>query len=75
MSRNRKGLRAVLREIAHSADRSALFCWMVEHHDELALAAQGRRLHWRRLCERFAALGLTDINGNAASERTARDVG
>jgi hypothetical protein len=54
---NRKGLRAVLREIAYSADRSALFWWMVEHHDELAHAAQGRRLRWKPLCERFAALG------------------
>ena len=72
MSRNRKGLRAVLREIAHSADRSPLFWWMVEHHDELAHAAQGRRLRWKPLCERFAALGLTDVQGRVPSERTAR---
>jgi hypothetical protein len=72
MSRNRKGLRAVLREIACSADRSALFWWMVEHHDELAQAAQGRRLRWKPLCERFAALGLTDVKGRVPSERTAR---
>jgi hypothetical protein len=72
MSRNRKGLRAVLREIAHSADRSPLFWWMVEHHDELAHAAQGRRLRWKPLCERFAALGLTDVKGRVPSERTAR---
>jgi hypothetical protein len=72
MSRKRKGLRAVLREIAYSADRSALFWWMVEHHDELAQAAQGRRLRWKPLCERFAALGLTDVKGRVPSERTAR---
>ena len=72
MSRNRKGLRAVLREITYSADRSALFWWMVEHHDELAQAAQGRRLRWKPLCERFAALGLTDVKGRVPSERTAR---
>lgn len=72
MSNDRKGLRAVLREIAHSAERSPLFWWMVEHHDELAQAAEGRRLRWKQLCERFAGLGLTDVNGRVASERTAR---
>jgi hypothetical protein len=72
MSNDRKGLRAVLREIAHSAERSPLFWWMVEHHDQLAQAADGRRLRWKQLCERFAGLGLTDVNGKVASERTAR---
>jgi hypothetical protein len=62
----------MLREIAYSADRSALFWWMVEHHDEMAHAAQGRRLRWKPLCERFAALGLTDVKGSVPSERTAR---
>jgi hypothetical protein len=45
---------------------------MVENHDELANAASGRRLQWTRLCARFAEVGLTDANGNPASERTAR---
>jgi hypothetical protein len=72
MSRERKGLRAVLREITHGADRSPLFWWMVEHHDDLAQAAEGRRMRWRVLCEQFEALGLTDVNGKPASERTAR---
>jgi hypothetical protein len=62
----------VLREITHSADRSSLFWWMVENHDELANAANGRRLQWTRLCAQFAELGLTDANGNPASEWTAR---
>jgi hypothetical protein len=72
MSNDRKGLRAVLQEIARSAERSPLFWWMVEHHDELAQAAEGRRLRWKQLCECFAGLGLTDVNGRVASERTAR---
>ena len=73
MSRNRKGLRAVLREITQSADRSSLFWWMVEHHDELKTTASGRRLQWAALCTRFAELSLTDINGKPASPRTARE--
>ena len=58
MPRDRKGLRAVLNQITQSADRSALFWWLVEHHDEVATAASGRRLQWARLCTGFAEIGL-----------------
>ncbi|HJT77001.1 MAG TPA: hypothetical protein VJ739_07330, partial [Gemmataceae bacterium] len=73
MARDRKGLRAVMREIAESADRSPLFWWMVRHHDELVTAAQGRRMRWATLCLRFAELGLKDAQGNPATTRTARE--
>jgi hypothetical protein len=73
MARKRKGLEAVLREITHSAERSSLFWWMVEHHDELAEAAQGRRLRWEPLCKRFAMLALTDASGKPPGPRTARE--
>ena len=72
MSRNSKGLRSVVREITHGANRSSLFWWMVENHDQLASAIGGRRLQWTRLCARFAKLGLTNANGHAPSEQTAR---
>jgi hypothetical protein len=72
MSRNSKGLRGVVREITHGANRSSLFWRMVENHDQLASAVGGRRLQWTRLCARFAKLGLTDANGHAPSEQTAR---
>ena len=72
MSRNSKGLRGVVREITHGANRSSLFWWMVENHDQLASAVGGRRLQWTRLCARFAKLGLTDANGHAPSEQAAR---
>jgi hypothetical protein len=72
MSRNSKGLRGVVREITHGANRSSLFWWMVENHDQLASAVGGRRLQWTRLCARFAKLDLTDANSHAPSEQTAR---
>ena len=72
MSRNSKGLRGVVREITHGANRSSLFWWMVENHDQLASAVGGRRLQWTRLSARFAKLGLTDAHGHAPSEQTAR---
>jgi hypothetical protein len=72
MSRNSKGLRSVVREITHGGNRSSLFWWMVENHDQLASAVGGRRLQWTRLSARFAKLGLTDANGQAPSKQTAR---
>ena len=72
MGRHGKSLRAVVNEITQSSDRSSLFWWLVEHHDEIAEATQGRRLRWSALCVRFEEAGLTDLNGRAASPETAR---
>ncbi len=72
MSRDQTGLRAVLREIAQSAERSSLFWWMVEHHQALTEASKDRRLPWRSLCVRFAELGLADATGKPATPETAR---
>ena len=72
MATKQKALRAILKEITYSADRSSLFWWMVDNHAELVAASAGRRLQWRPLCDRFAGLGLTDHFGQVASERTAR---
>ena len=71
--RKPRRMRAVLRRSAQRTDRSSLFWWMVEHHDELKTTASGRRLQWAALCTRFAELSLTDINGKPASPRTARE--
>ena len=72
MSRDHAGLQAILREITRNPERSDLFRWMVEHHTELIDAAKGRRLRWRSLCERFAQLGLSDMNGKPPTPATAR---
>ena len=72
MSRQPPSLKTVLSEIAKADDRSSLFWWMVEHHDEVVTAANGRRMQWRRLCVRFAELGLTDRTGKPATEKIAR---
>jgi hypothetical protein len=64
--------KAILSEVARG-DRSSLFCWLVEHHDELIEQAAGKRMMWGPLCKRFAEHGLTDINGRPATPRTARE--
>jgi hypothetical protein len=72
MTKDPKGLRAVLREVAQSSERSTLFWWLVEHHRELKAGSMGRRLKWEKLSALFNELGLTDINGNPAKPNTAR---
>ena len=41
MPRIKQGLKAVLTSIEHNPDRSTLFWWLVEHHDEVSAKANG----------------------------------
>lgn len=72
MARDHKGLRAVISEVARGGDRSSLFWWLVDHHDDLVEAARGRRIQWGPLARKFAELGLTDRTGKPASAKAAR---
>lgn len=72
MTTKRSDLEAVLADIEQSPDRSTLFYWLVENHEELAAASRGRRLHWTSLATRFRVLKLTDRDGKPASKETAR---
>ena len=62
-----------MKEVARGSERSSLFWWLVEHHDEIAAEAGGKRMRWEPLCARFAAHGLRDVNGRPPSPRTARE--
>ena len=72
MARCTQTFQAILEEVARGGDRSSLFWFLVKHHDELQQQAEGKRLRWQALCERFAQHGLTDARGEAASPKTAR---
>lgn len=63
MDRRAAPLKTILRKIENSAERSPLFHWMCQHHDDLQKAARGRRLQWVSLCADFAADGLTSADG------------
>ena len=65
MDRRPAPLRTILRKIENSAERSPLFDWMCQHHDDLQKAARGRRLQWVSLCADFATDGLTSADGKA----------
>lgn len=72
MMTKRSALKAVLGDIKRPPDRSALFYWLVDHHDELATASRARPMPWGSLCARFQSLGLTNRDGNPVTEETAR---
>ena len=73
MKIKRAGVRTILKQIAQRGDRSVLFHWMVEHHDEMLDRAKGGKLIWGELCVTFREHGLTNQLGQPVSERTARE--
>jgi len=60
MGKNRSGLGAVLRDIARGPERSSLFYWLYDSHDEIVQASLGRRIRWKPIAEHAGKLGLTD---------------
>jgi len=72
MGKCRTGLDDVLKDIVEGPQRSTLFYWLVEHHNEIAQAAAGRSIRWEPLRIRFAELGLTDGDGKPATAETSR---
>ena len=72
MGKCRTDLDAILKDIVEGPQRSTLFYWLVEFHDEIAQAAAGRFIRWEPLRVRFAELGLTDGDGKPATAETAR---
>jgi hypothetical protein len=73
MSRRHRDTKAILRTIERSEQRSSLFWWMVEHHDELVNASEGRRIIWATFCAEAVKRGLRDTRGEVPSERNARE--
>lgn len=73
MARRSRDTRAILKIIERSGERSPLFHWMVENHDEIVAAAKGGRIRWAPFCAKAVALGLVDTRGQAPTERNARE--
>ena len=72
MARRQQTYKAILEEVARGGDRSSLFWFLTQHHDELIAQAAGKRMLWDALCVRFAEHGLTDRRGLTATPKTAR---
>jgi len=60
VGKNRTGRGVVLKNIARGPERSSLFYWLYDLHDQIVQAAIGRRIRWEPLQAQAIELGLTD---------------
>ncbi|HKN28539.1 MAG TPA: hypothetical protein VJY34_11915 [Roseiarcus sp.] len=67
-----RGAKAILAQVERPYERSPLFEWLFEHHDDVIAAAAGRRVEWSRLCGEFESAGLTGRDGKPVNATTAR---
>ncbi len=65
--------KSIFRSVERDERRSPLFWWMVDHHDQMLKAADGRPINWAAFCLEAAAIGLTDTRGQPPKERNARE--
>lgn len=72
MSRKREDIEAVVSYLLQGPERSTLFWWLVEHHDELVEAKGCKRTRWGPLALQLASYGLTDRENKAASPAVVR---
>ncbi len=72
MSRKREQIEAVVSYLLQGPERSTLFWWLVEHHDELIEAKGHKRTRWGPLALQLASYGLTDRENKAASPAVVR---
>lgn len=71
MERPDKAKEALIALVSQS-DRSTLFRWMTEHHDDLLAAASGERIRWKPFAEAAGTMGLTDVTGARPSPALCR---
>jgi hypothetical protein len=72
MARQKRDTKAILKTIERSGDRSDLFWWMVEQHDEIIKKANGSRINWPSVCAAAAERGRMDRLGQPPSVMTAK---
>ena len=63
----------VLENIARPKNRSPLFWWMLERHDEIVEFAVGWWMDWKGFIAGATELGITDTLGRPVKERNARE--
>jgi hypothetical protein len=72
MARQNRDTKAIDNSVARNRLRSSLFHWMVKHHDFVVERWDGEKIDWVTFCVELTELGLTDLTGKPASEKTAR---
>ncbi len=72
MAGQNRDTKAIDNTVAQSRLRSSLFRWMVKRHDYIVERWDGDKIDWVTFCVELTELGLTDLTGKPASEKTAR---
>jgi len=72
VGKNRTGRGVVLKNIARGPERSSLFYWLYDLHDQIVQAAVGRRIRWEPIQAQAIELGLTDGANNPPTAERAR---
>ncbi len=72
MSKKRTGLGVILKAIARGPERSALFYYLYDNHDDIVRAAIGRRIRWEPLAASLKDLALLDGVGGPPTAQTVR---
>lgn len=72
MSSKRAGLGVILKAVARGPERSLLFYYLYDNHDDIVRAAMGRRIRWEHLAARLHDLALLDGAGQRPTAKTTR---
>lgn len=72
MDRSSKAVAAAIEEIAKRGERSCLFWWLVEYHDQIRERMARQRISWVAFAEQMTRMGLTDRTGKAATPNTVK---
>jgi hypothetical protein len=72
MSKKRTGLGVILKVIARGPERSPLFYYLYDNHDDIVRAAIGRRIRWEPLAASLKDFALLDGAGGLPTAQTVR---
>ena len=72
MERTNKAVKMLFAEMTQRGERSTLFWWFVENHDDILEGARRQRIQWAVVVQRAVGLGLTNRIGASPSRKLAK---
>lgn len=72
MEKARKPVKTMFAAMTLRGERSTLFWWLVENHDEFKEAARRQRIRWNVVVETATEIGLTNRAGAAPTRKLAK---
>lgn len=72
MERASKAVKSMFAQMTQQGERSTLFWWFVENHDDFLEGARRQRIQWAVVVQRVVGLGLTNRVGAQPSRKLAK---